>query len=368
MNRLTREQQQNILDFYFRCGDQKEIEIGRDLIASNPEAAKLYADLESTLTDLDQIKYDACPDNLVDLTIARLKLAASGSQNSKSKLHQLLEKEQHSVTQTIPPSAQATQQQPVSDRSFLRPVFEIFAAAASIALVAGLLFPGLGVFRAHSRQVACERNLGSVGAAFASFAQDNNERLSEAQVKAGSPWWKIGTQGQEVQSNTCYPFLLVKLGYVDTNAFVCQGYKQARPFKYDASSMAHMNDFPNRNNITYSFTLFCSDNGNLFKSGRKIIAADLNPVFVPVFTNVSCDPVFYQKMNEFEKVLLDQQLKQMMSQNHRGRGQNILFCDGSVEFTNERIVNGDDIFTVEGVDAYTGREIPASQNDIFLAP
>ena len=51
MNELTQEHQQYILDFYFRCGDRKDIDSGRDLIASNPQAAKLYADLENSLTN-----------------------------------------------------------------------------------------------------------------------------------------------------------------------------------------------------------------------------------------------------------------------------------------------------------------------------
>jgi prepilin-type processing-associated H-X9-DG protein len=73
-------------------------------------------------------------------------------------------------------------------------------------------------------------------------------------------------------------------------------------------------------------------------------------------------------MNEFEKVLLNEQLKQMMSASHRGRGQNVLYCDGSVEFARKRVIDGDDIFTVHGVDTYTGREVPAGDNDTFLAP
>jgi prepilin-type processing-associated H-X9-DG protein len=369
MNRLTQEQQQYILDFYFRCADQEEIEVGRDLIASSTEAAKLYADLESSLTDLDHIKYDACPDNLVDLTIARLKLAASGTRTPNNQLHQLLEQERLSISQTRPtPVDEEKSSRSASGRSFLRPVFEIFAAAASIALVAGILFPGLGAFRAHSRQVACERNLGRIGAAFASFAQDNHDRLSEARVKAGSPWWKIGMQGQETESNTRYPFMLVKQGYVDGKVFVCKGYKHAHPFTAQASKMAQLNDFPSRDNITYSFTLFCNENLNPLTPSRKIIASDLNPIFVSVFKKISSDPGFYQQMTDFEKVLLNEQLKEMMSQNHRGRGQNVLYCDGSVEYIQERIVNGDDIFTVNGVNAYTGRETPTDQNDTFLAP
>jgi prepilin-type processing-associated H-X9-DG protein len=370
MNRLTQQQQQSILDFYFRCGDEEDIDQGRDLIASNPEAAKLYADLESTLTDLDHIKYDACPDNLVDLTVARLKLAAASSRTENTKLNQLLEKEQATFsvsTNELAYKAQGSGQD-ADKRGFLRPIFEVLAAAASVALVAGILFPGFGAFRAHSRQVACERNLGQIGAAFASFAQDNNDRFSEVKVQAGSPWWKIGDQGQKTQSNTRYPFLLIKQGYVDGNVFVCKGNKQAYPFKHQTSDINQLNDFPSRNNITYSFMLVCDKSANPLESRRKIIASDRNPVFEPVFKKIPCDPTFYQKMKEFEKVLLNEQLKQMMSSNHGERGQNILYCDGSVEYIESRIVNGDDIFTVRGVDTYSGCEAPIEADDIFLAP
>jgi hypothetical protein len=81
MSRLSQQQHQLILDFYFRCGEESDIEAGRDLIASNPEAAKLYAKLEDSLSPLGA-GYEPCPDNLVDLTLARLKLAVLAGQKS----------------------------------------------------------------------------------------------------------------------------------------------------------------------------------------------------------------------------------------------------------------------------------------------
>ncbi len=79
MSSLSKEQKDLILDFYFHCGEEEDINHGRDLIASDPEAARLYADLGETLTGLDSVKYEPCPDNLVELTVAQLKRAASSA-------------------------------------------------------------------------------------------------------------------------------------------------------------------------------------------------------------------------------------------------------------------------------------------------
>ena len=93
MDNLNAEDQQLILDFYFRCGEEEDIARGRDLIAANPEAARLYASLEETLTELDNLKYEPCPANLAELTIARLKLAASARAAGRHQLEILLKEE-----------------------------------------------------------------------------------------------------------------------------------------------------------------------------------------------------------------------------------------------------------------------------------
>ncbi|MHC4286869.1 MAG: hypothetical protein ACYSO7_12825 [Planctomycetota bacterium] len=369
MDKLTQEQQQLILDFYFRCGDLKDIEAGRDLIAATPGAAKLYAGLEDTLTDLDHIKYESCPDNLVDLTIARLKLVSASSNASGSRLHQLLEQEQATspISSSEPSYNPSSSANSPTNSNFLRPLFEVLAAAASIAFVAGILFPSFGFARAKSRQVACKNNMRVLGAGFSSFLEDsapNNGGLSDVRVQAGSPWWKIGDQGQQTRSNTRYPFVLVKGDYVDGKAFICKGDKMAQPFGNQAGTIAKLYDFPSHKNISFSFSLFCDNKNNPLLCGRKIVASDLNPVF----QKVRCEKIIFQEMDEFVKLELNEQLKQSMSANHQGQGQNLLYSDGSVIYARSRIVNGDDIFTVSGVDVYTGRETPAVGDDTFLVP
>jgi len=358
MNKLTHEQQQLILDFYFRCGEPEDIERGRDLIASNHEAAVLYASLEQSLTELDHIKYEPCPDNLVDLTIARLKLAASCANASNSRLNDLLEQ------QALYKPERASQQTQKWNRNFLRPAFEILAAAASIVLAAGLLFPSFGAMRHYAQKNACAYNLRQIGAGFASLASISQDELAQARVPAGSPWWKIGDQGPQTQSNTRYPYQLVKQGLVSSSAFVCKGSAGARPLENDPAILSRLYDFPSRSHVSYSFILWCDKTSDPFVGGRRIIAGDLNPVF----RKIPFQQDIYRQRDEFEQVLLNEELKKMLSENHCCRGQNILYSDGSIEYLKSRLINGDDIFTVLGVDAYRGREVPASDRDAFLAP
>ncbi len=367
MNHLSHEEQELVLDFYFRCGQENDIDNGRDLIAANPGAAKLYAKLEETLTDLDSIKYEPCPDNLVDLTIARLKLAASvKKQNKPSRLHELLEKEQqanHPVS-FEEPLRKPQESQTTGNLKFHHRVGELLATAAAIVLIFSVLFPTAGAMRQHSRQVACTNNFKDIGRAFSAFANDDQDKIAESRVQAGAPWWKIGYQGSDSHSNTRYPWQLVKQGYVKGKVFVCRGNIGASPVQYDPVKMGGFVDFPSRNNISYSFMLFCDKNADTMQRRRKIIAADLNPVFKDIPSGQNN----YEQLNEFEKILLNDQLKQMLSSSHCGKGQNILRCDESVEWVKARVIKGDDIYTIYGVNTYGGKEMPKEPDDIFLVP
>ena len=72
---LTSEESGLILDCYFRCAEQEQIDRGSVLISSNPKAAGIYSCVKQTLAQLEHMRDDGCPDELVDMTIARLKLA-----------------------------------------------------------------------------------------------------------------------------------------------------------------------------------------------------------------------------------------------------------------------------------------------------
>jgi len=144
---LSREDKDIVLDFYFRCGDEETISRGCDLVAGNPEAAALYSHLEETLTQLDSIKYEPCPENLAELTIARLKLAASSGQTQLARLLEL-EGLKGDVEGAIDITEQGEEEEPVltsSSWSLSDSFYKMSGLAAVVLIAAGIgRFPASG--------------------------------------------------------------------------------------------------------------------------------------------------------------------------------------------------------------------------------
>ena len=357
MSGLSKQDKDVILDFYFRCGDEEHINCGRDLIATHPEAAELYSKLEDTLTQLDSIKYEPCPDNLAALTVARLKLAASSGQ---SRLESLLAIEQQK-------SAERESLQPVvtTRRSFWR-VLEMGAIAAIITLALSTLTVSWSNTRAQARQTACQYNLGKIATGLNGYINDYDGYAPSVASIAGAPWWKVGQQGKQSYSNTRNPWLLVKNDYVKPDDFICPGRKKAESINFSPGQLAELNDFPSPLNISYSYIFMCDKTAQRFRSGNPtVLMSDANPLFERVFDEY--DPS--QKCSdEFTKIVVDRRMLQTMSTNHRGKGQNVLIRGGSAAFQDGRIILNDDIYTVKGIDLYQGREMPCDPDDTFLVP
>ena len=245
-------------------------------------------------------------------------------------------------------------------RSFWRNALEVAAVAAMILVLTGVSFPSLSRMRQIS---VCKPRLRNIGEAIARYANDHDGDFPAVAMIAGSPWWNVGDQGAKNQSNTRHVWLLVKKGYLDGKDFTCPGRKDAKPVNFTPAQLANYNDFPSRRHINYSFRFMCDKTQKQQRAGRYVLSADLNPVFEKAFNKgirVSSD--------ERTKILIDKQLLKIMSVNHAGRGQNVLFSDCSCDFKKTRIVSGDDIYTVRDAKSYSGCEVPCGKDDTFLTP
>ena len=341
MTHLSRQQKELIFDYCVGVTSQEESAAAQELIFSNEEAAELAKKLQRALSPLDSHPHEQCPDELADVTVSRLKAAAYSSQ---LKLQQLIAQEQG--------------RQGAVKGVFRRNFGRIVLAAAAIYLIVSLYMPSIQQARYRS---VCLAQLRTMGQAIASYQNDYDQQLPTVASVEGSPWWKVGYRSDtnENCSNTRHLWLLVRGEYVKPTIFICPGSGKSRGIKYRSINVRRYYDFPSRNSVSYSFRIRCSKSAGTMDAGRKVLIADMNPLFEEL-------PENFDRLG----LPLSKELESLNSANHGQKGQNVLFCDGSAEFVRSRLVGegNDDIFTLQNITLYQGSEIPTCESDAFVAP
>lgn len=344
MTVLNNQQKQLLFDYCIGLTSKEATAEAEQLIASNEQAAEIHSKLKTALSPLNSLKSESCPDDLAEGTIWRLNNLARSSQ---LRLEQLLADEQSRKVTT--------------KNQFWWNLGKITAAAAVILIVLGTWFAPLEFVREKSRQLACMAQLQRIGQGIKYYSDDHDGKLPAVATAMGAPWWKVGYQGKENHSNTRHIWLLVKGKYVKPVNFVCPGRSRGQTLQLDPSEVQNYNDFPSRRYVTYSFRIRCRKAGEESPHGHKVLIADLNPLFERL-------PDDYSK--PFKKLQLNKELLSLNSINHKRRGQNVLFCDGSAIFVKMRRIGvlEDDIFTLQDTNIYEGIEVPSCETDAFVAP
>jgi len=343
MTPLNNWQKQLLFDYCLGLTSEKETAEAEALISSNAEAAEIDSKLKATVTPLESVKFEPCPNDLAERTIRRLSnLANSGL----PQLQQLLASEQ---TQNIGTKSQ-----------FWWNLGKIAAAAAVILIVLGTWFAPLDFVRAKYRQQRCQMQLSSIFQGLNNYISDHDGQAPAVATATGAPWWKVGYKGKENHSNTRHIWLLVKDEYVNIVDFVCSGSKDGNTLQLTPSQINTYKDFPDRRYVTYSYRIRCGMGEDERLLCRKAVMADLSPLFEKL-------PDYY---SESLRLSLDKKLLTINSINHKRRGQNVLFGDGRVEFlkTRHSSISRDDVFTLQNTDIYQGWEVPSYASDAFLAP
>lgn len=348
MHTLSTEQRGLLLDYYFGCASTEQAASAKELIATHDGASQFYLKLEHALSKLDHLHDEQeCPQHLITSTIGKVEAHHQETTAGEETLKGLLEAEQKRPVTTRP--------------SFWRNFAGVAAAAAAIVIISGIYVPVTQNMRAKAWTASCGANLQRINQGIARYANDNDNKLPAVTLSAGAPWWKVGAQGSENHSNTRNLWLLVQQGYVEPEQFVCSARTEGRAIQLDRDLAEKYKDFPERRYVTYSFKLICDQNQKAWPTTSTALMADLNPVFEG----------FDYIDKKSAPVKLSDKLLRANSKNHRGKGQNVMFSDGSVEFVKQRTVglDNDDIFTVQNVvDAYQGVEVPSCLTDTFLVP
>jgi len=346
MSSLSSKQKQLLFDFCLGITSEQETAEASVLISSNKEATELHSKLTAALSPLDSLEPEPCPEDLAQRTILRLNNAARASQ---LQLEHLLAHEQA---------------KDFSRRGRLwRDLSSRLATAAAFMIVGTIVLTAWNVTTNYARQkswqVRCQAQLAQIFQGISNYSSDYNGQLPAVARAAGAPWWKVGDQGQANHSNTRHSWLLVKGGYVEPGCFVCPGKSHTKMKELSSSKIQSLNDFPERKYITYSLRIMCNRSPGYAK-GPRALMADLNPLFEKLPKNYSGEL----------RLRLNKKLHRRNSINHSRRGQNVLFCNGSVKFVKTRRVgiSEDDIFTLRDREVYRGVETPTCEADTFLAP
>ncbi len=346
MSSLTNEQKTLLFEHALGLTCDTRIDHAETLISTNKEAAQVYRTLRSTLSPLDSLEPEPCPDDLAERTISRL---TSHAQEAHGHLERLLASEQSRTVETV------------KLRSW-RNFGEMAAIAAAIVLVASVLIPSLSIARQRYWVQQCQKQMGSIFSGLSSYISDHDGQAPCASIEPGTYWYKVGYQGEENLSSTRPMWMLVKLNYAKPTDFVCPGRSDGRALQINTAQARNYCDFPARRYVTYSPRIRCTQSGKISPLGPEPLLSDSNPIFEDVNAKSS---------RQF--IRLSDDLMKANSRNHRGHGQNILSGDGSAQFSKVRFIGSkkDDIFTTQTMSQSStieGYETPASDSDFFFAP
>ncbi|MFC1763760.1 hypothetical protein ACFL6U_17005 [Planctomycetota bacterium] len=345
MSPLSTTDKELILDYCLEQISPEQKEHVERLIENNAEAAQMYADVKASLQPLTATDLmEPCPDELAELTVARLVAKAEIPHSNLEKL----------ISQ---------QAQPATLRfAAWQKGVQIAAVAAIVLFGLGIALPALQYARAQQHKQLCMSHLGDIHVGLAQYMQDYNGNLPAVQVANGAPWWKVGDQGQENQSNTRPIWLLVRERQITPEKFECPSRQHGQQVDYDKLNADDYRDFPNKEYVNYSFRVRCNKS-QMSMSPDQVLMADTNPLTELIPTNP--DSIF--------NIRLTDEVLSSNSRNHQGKGQSILNGDGSIAFHTSRKIglSQDDIFALQTMTSgaeLKGCEKPDCEQDTFLAP
>ncbi|TVQ60650.1 MAG: hypothetical protein EA378_11225 [Phycisphaerales bacterium] len=233
---------------------------------------------------------------------------------------------------------------------------DLVSLASVAAIAMAVVLPIMGAARHQQQLNMCASNMASVGGAFGAYAFDHADRLPMATAGiGGGVWWNVGTPRE---SNSANLFNLARHGYAKLGDLACPGNPTASTDLDPASDR----DWRAMPQVSYSYRImFGQTRPSLSEPSRIVLMTDRSPVVPRAAAGESFNPW-------------------ANSQNHAGRGQHVLFSDGSASFEREAVLaNGDNLWLPasfeRAIDRATRRttglrgvETPESVNDTFVGP
>ncbi len=328
--------QEDLLGFVLGALDAAEQKQIQQLIDNDPFLEEQVVELKNSLLPLEAIDTPVGPPvGLARRTCEAVAIAAKHSDSF--------------APQVASASNFASQQ---DERSGLRSSWSIsdLLVGCGLVLVFGaILFPALAASRYNSRVAACQKNLSDLGSAFITFSD-----IHEGDFP------KIPAEGNMSVAG-CYAPILKDVGLVTSDStFLCAGQGSDRKATPMIPTIAMVNNsncalqlhqFHRQMGGDYGYSLGHTENGSYLPASRMgrshfVLLADS-----PSVNN-----------------------SQRMSSNHSGRGQNVVFEDGRVEFINGGSIGEDAVFennmgvVAPGADRFDSVVGPSWMRVIIFSP
>jgi prepilin-type processing-associated H-X9-DG protein len=239
---------------------------------------------------------------------------------------------------------------------------DLVSVAAVVLLGVSVVWPMVSAARHSAQRTTCTGQLATVASAMGAYANDWRGSMPLAVTEmAGLPWWAV--QPQRPVANSANLFTLPRTGYARLRDLACVGNRTACR-QNDAAANAW--DWSHLGEVSYSVQIMLTRDRPAWagSSGRTAVLADRSPV---VLRAVKGEWIYPMEN----------------SPNHGGRGQNVLFTDGSVEWRTTPIVGQDNIWLPAFIESairqalesdrwvrqqpLRGVELPVGR-DVFLGP
>lgn len=255
------------------------------------------------------------------------------------------------VAQTPTKRGEAQQQPEIAGRIRLA---DLMSIAAVLVVGVSVIWPMLTSMReAHYKTVSSAR-MAAAGNGMAAYASNYGALPQASASLAGDPWWEVGEN--PAHSNSANLFTLASDGFVE----IAQLASPTNPQAPTSVKGEGASDWASLDEVSYSYrNMFGGQNQAFNITPESALLADRSPIVPP------------SRRGETARADAN-------SRNFAGRGQHVLFGDGSVVWlTRPFLENGDNIWlpgTVErdlardGWATLRGTETADGPADAFLVP
>lgn len=230
----------------------------------------------------------------------------------------------------------------------------VIAIAAMIVLAIGLGVPSVMALRDRGQRAACAWNLAQLGRGVQAYASTFADSLPFVGWSPRASWRPTSDPGIEVLPNRRHLYPLLQGRLVQPLWFVCPSGSE---LPMAPQQVPLRDDFLEARNTSYAYQNMSGVRPTLRDPVDLPILSDDNPCFdegLPLFEAA-------QRLGLHDPASANSRI-------HRGAGQNILTLDGRSKWTHTPGcgIQGDNIWTLQDVRSYTGREGPRSTRDAHL--